>query len=102
MTYRRLGTIAIVIASVAAACGGGSDTAAPEVTLEARWQCDVQRQTFDDLVALDAELDARLADSGLTRVDYDAFKEELGTSTELRVQVAEEYEAYCLSRPGDI
>ncbi|GBE25829.1 hypothetical protein BMS3Bbin02_02119 [bacterium BMS3Bbin02] len=89
--------MAIVVAFIAAACGGGGDGVAPEVALEARWQCDVQRQTFDDLGALDAELNVRLANSGLTRVDYDAFKEELGASAELRNQVADEYETYCLS-----
>jgi hypothetical protein len=87
----------IAIASLAAACGGGGDRAALEVALEARWQCDVQRQTFADLESLDVELEARLVDAGLTRAEYETFKENLGTSADLRTRVADEYEAYCLS-----
>lgn len=83
------------LAIVAAACGSGGPT--PEVALEARWQCDVQRQTFDNLAALNAELGNRLTVAGLTRADYATFKEELGGSADLRLQVAEEYDAYCLS-----
>ncbi|NOX24021.1 MAG: hypothetical protein GXP36_13170 [Actinobacteria bacterium] len=95
MKMQRLSALTIAIATLAAACGGGSDASSPEVVLEARWQCDVQRQTFADLGALDIELDARLSDAGLTRSEYDTFKEELGRSTELRNQVADEFEAYC-------
>ncbi len=91
----RLVALVIAIATVAAACSGGAR--APEVALEARWQCDVQRQTFNDLAALNAELDNRLEEVGLTRADYDVFKEQLSSSADLRLQVSEAYEAYCLS-----
>ena len=95
MSPQRIGAITIALASLATACSGG--TADAEVALEARWQCDVQRQTFDDLGALDAELEDRLATAGLSRADYATFKEDLASSPDLRAQVAEQYEAYCLS-----
>ena len=86
--------IVVAMAIVAASCSSGS---APEVTIEAQWLCDVQRQTFDDLAAVDVELDSRLAKAGLTRADYDVFKEKLAGSAALRSRVSEEYDAYCLS-----
>jgi len=64
--------------------------------MEARWQCDVQRQTFENMGDLDAALETRLTAAGLTRTEYDAFKETLADSADLRIQVAEEYDAYCL------
>jgi hypothetical protein len=91
--FRILG-IVVAIAVIATACASAR---APEVTLEARWLCDVQRQTFDDLAAIDAELDNRLVKAGLTRADYEDFKERLSASADLREQVSEEYDAYCLS-----
>jgi hypothetical protein len=94
MRNSRIQALVIVVIFVAAACRGGDTTS--EVTLEARWQCDVQRQTFDDMGDLDAELEARLTAAGLTRTDYDAFKEKLADSADLRIQVAEGYDAYCL------
>ena len=94
MSNSRIQALVIIAIFVATACAGGDTTS--EVTLEARWQCDVQRQTFDNIGDLDAELEARLAAAGLARTDYDAFKEELADSADLRVQVSEEYDAYCL------
>ncbi len=93
--HTRIGVLGVAVMLVAVACAGTGTP--PEVALEARWQCDVQRQTFGDLAALDAELDSRLAAAGLTRADYETFKEELATSQTLRDSVSSEYEAYCLS-----
>ena len=92
---RMLG-VALVTVVVAASCSG-ADGDATLVTLEARWLCDVQRQTFDDLPAIEAELEGRLATEGLTWADYDLFKERLNSSSDLRTTVSEEYDAYCLS-----
>ena len=91
----RAAVVAVALAIVASACSSGD--AAPEVVFEARWQCDVQRQTFPSLTDLDAELDSRLTDAGMTRLEYEAFKEQLGASDSLREDVNSEYEAYCLS-----
>ena len=91
---KRIVQLAIIVAIVASACSSNS-TAAPEVMLEARWQCDVQRQTFANLTDLDAELSSRLQASGLSRQEYETFKEDLGTSVALRQEVSDEYDAYC-------
>lgn len=94
MDTKRIAAMIIAVASVVSACSSGDTTAA--VTLEARWQCDVQRQTFSDLTALNAALDERLSAADLSRGDYESFKEDLESSASLRTQVAQEYEAYCL------
>jgi len=60
--------VILAIAVVAASCSGS--TTPPGVVLEARWQCDVQRLTFDDLSALDAELEGRVAAAGMTIDEY--------------------------------
>jgi len=91
----RIAVTAVALMIVASACSNGG--AAPEVVFEARWQCDVQRQTFASLTDLDAELESRLTDAGMTRLEYEAFKEKLSASDSLREDVNFEYEAYCLS-----
>ncbi|VAW05419.1 hypothetical protein MNBD_ACTINO01-395 [hydrothermal vent metagenome] len=91
----RIAVMAVALTIVASACS--SSGGAPEVVFEAHWQCDVQRQTFASLTDLDAELESRLNEAGMTRVEYEAFKEELSASDSLREDVNFEYEAYCLS-----
>ncbi len=91
----RIAVMAVTLAIVASACS--SSGASPEVMFEARWQCDVQRQTFTSLTDLDAELEARLSEAGMTRQEYEAFKEQMSASDSLREDVDSEYEAYCLS-----
>lgn len=86
----------LVIAALIASCDEGGP--APEVLLEAHWQCDVQRHNFNNLAELNEELERRILDAGLTLEEYDAFKERLSSSAELRREVADEYDAYC--RPG--
>jgi len=98
VTNRRIHKYSIGIAAVAliaASCAGSS--APSDVIVEAQWQCDVQRQAFGDLAALQTELDVRLTAAGLTRAEYDDFKQRLASSSNLREQVSNEYEAYCLS-----
>jgi len=80
---------------LAASCAGASAPA--DVVVEAQWQCDVQRQAFDDLEAMDTELDVRLTEAGLTRSEYEDFKQRLASSSDLRDKVSDEYEAYCFS-----
>lgn len=93
--FQRLGVGIAAGALFAASCAG---TSAPvEVVLEAQWQCDVQRQAFDDLAAMNTELDVRLTEAGLSRADYEDFKQQLTDSSALRESVSAEYEAYCLS-----
>lgn len=96
MTRRAIPTAAAIlsIALTAAACSESSTP--PEVVLEAHWQCDVQRLAFDDLSAMDAELESRIDAAGMTTDEYAAFKDQLGTSADLRVAVAAEYDSYCL------
>jgi hypothetical protein len=88
------GAVILAIAVVVASCSGS--TTPPGVVLEARWQCDVQRLTFDDLSALDAELEGRVAAAGMTIDEYTAFKAQLNASADLRSAVEKEYEEYCL------
>lgn len=66
------------------------------MVLEAHWQCDVQRLTFQDLSALNAELETRITTAGMTMDEYDGFKEQLNLSADLRSAVEQEYEEYCL------
>lgn len=93
--WSHIATMSIAFAIVVSACS--SSGTSPEAVFEARWQCDVQRQTFASLSDLDAELDSRLTEAGMTMQGYETFKEMLSTSEGLRQDVATEYEAYCLS-----
>ena len=88
-----LGTM-IALLPALPACGGPSDNTA--VQFEAEWQCEVQRQAFEDLDALDQTLARRLDDAGLTRDEYAAFKGRLETSSDLRLEVTDAYDAFCL------
>ena len=96
----RMNSARISLASAAAllvlvtGCADSPDSAATQ--FEARWQCTVQRQAFDDLGALDAALERHLDEAGLSRDDYQAFKTRLETSSELREAVSDEYDAFCL------
>jgi len=56
--YRRATSVraaTVVLAAAPGWCAGAAT--APQVVLEAHWQCDVQRLSFDDLSALTAELE---------------------------------------------
>ena len=83
---------ALVLGSLITACGA---TAAPEVVLEAHWQCDVQRVAFVDISDLSAELESRVVSAGMTVEEYNDFKVRLSESEDLRSSVASEYEEYC-------
>ncbi len=95
MHRRSHAIVSMIIALSLLVTSCGEDAMSPDVELEAHWQCDVQRMTFDDLTALDAELETRIAEAGMTREDYAAFKERLGESIDLRRAVGEEYDEYC-------
>jgi len=96
MNRRTISTVAAIlaIATVTASCSRSARP--PEVVLEAHWQCDVQRLTFQDLSALNAELETRITTAGMTMDEYDGFKEQLNLSADLRSAVEQEYEEYCL------
>ena len=125
MATRRATTIvcAVVFGLVIAGCATDSDSSDTEATtleapiaaapaeasaapvsegavnlafVEGRWQCDVQRQAFTDLAAMDTALNERLAAAGFTRDDYDAFKTEINHSEDLRNEIGEVFDAYCL------
>ena len=57
--------------------------------------CDVQRYTFDEVGDIQAELEARLADNGVTTDQYRAFKDDLIDKPELREIVGIEFTGYC-------
>lgn len=96
MNRTSISTVAAIlaIATVTASCSQSARP--PEVVLEAHWQCDVQRLTFKDLSALNAELETRITTAGMTIDEYDGFKEQLNASADLRSAVEQEYEEYCL------
>ena len=84
----------IAVALVLTGCGVSYDGDLL-ASLEARWMCDVQRHTFDDVGDIQAELDARLDGNGVTSEQYRAFKDDLIDSSELRGTVAAHFAAYC-------
>lgn len=65
------------------------------VSLEARWMCDVQRSTYDELSDINDTFDERLAGNGLTADTYRNFKDALADDIELRNRVLAEYRTYC-------
>ncbi len=93
---RRIIGVWMIAGGLLAACGGGITPAQADLArVEGRWMCDVQRYTFDDLAAVETELQARVTGAGYTVADYDAFKAVLGENRELRDMVRDAYEEYC-------
>ncbi len=84
----------VVLAGVTTAC---SDSSSDLVTFEAHWQCDVQRQTWDDLTDMQAALDQRLDAEGVTQERYAEFKALLASDAGERAAVMKAYEEYCAS-----
>ena len=84
----------LAIAVLVTSCSEGARPM--DVVLEAHWQCDVQRLTFNDLSEMDTELESRIEAAGMTTDEYATFKDQLRTSADLRASVAEEYDDYCL------
>jgi len=89
------------ISTVAGICGilllpaCSQDSYQSEVALEARWQCDVQRQAFAELGDMNTEFESRLASEGITPDEYASFKAELEGSPQLRSEVLDAYDQYC-------
>jgi hypothetical protein len=94
MTRIRIVAATIVASLLLAGCGVSYD-ADLMASLEARWMCDVQRYTFEEVGDIQAELDSRLAGNGVTAEQYRAFKDDLIGSSNLRDQVANDFAAYC-------
>jgi len=96
MNRRTIPTPAVIlaIAVLVASCSEGAKPI--DVVLEAHWQCDVQRLTFNDLSEMDTELESRIEAAGMTTQEYATFKDQLSSSADLRASVAEEYDDYCL------
>ena len=102
---RLLGPFGMIVAALLiAACSAGSaadDSAvltgidSTLIAVEARWMCDVQRYAFDDLSGFDAELESRLFERGLSRSDYEAFKERLAEDPDIRGGVRAAYDEVC-------
>ncbi len=87
---------AVVFAVVLAACGGlGAADRQALARLEGRWMCDVQRFTFEDVGAIESELEARVVAAGYAVADYAEFKAILAETPDLREQVRKAYEEYC-------
>lgn len=85
---------AMVTAILLPACGVSYDAELLR-SLEARWMCDVQRYTFDEVGDIQSELDSRLAGNGVSAEQYRAFKDDLIDDPDLRAEVALEFVAYC-------
>jgi hypothetical protein len=94
MRRNRIATAVITAAVLLAGCGVSYD-ADLMASLEARWMCDVQRYTFEEVGDIQAELDSRLAGNGVTAEQYRAFKDDLIGSSDLRDQIANDFAAYC-------
>ncbi len=65
------------------------------VLFRARWVCELQRRTFTELADMDTALNEALAETNLTRDDYEAFLQELAESQALRDGVLTLYEERC-------
>lgn len=89
-----LAATALTAAVLLSGCGVAYD-AELLASIEGRWMCDVQRYTFENTTDIQAELDFRLADNGVSSEQYRAFKDDLTEQPDLREQVAAEYAAYC-------
>ena len=72
-----------------------SDSDQALADLEGRWLCDVQRQTFAKLSDMTDALQARLDGVGITRDEYDAFKDRLADEPDLRLGIRAVFDSYC-------
>lgn len=70
------------------------------VKFEARWKCDVQRYSFDDLSDIENDLSQRLIDTGIGVEEYESFKVELDSDRELRLHLRWAYEDVCKDFEG--
>lgn len=91
---RKVAAMLALLGVLLAGCAPSYDAALLS-SVEGRWQCDVQRYTFDTQADIQAELDARLAGSGITAEQYRAFKDDLTKDPDLRRQVKDVYDARC-------
>jgi len=73
-----------------------SDTYESEIALEAHWQCDVQRLAFAELEDMTVEFESRLAAEGVTSDRYADFEGALEESPDLRAEVLDAYDQYCV------
>ena len=102
---RLVGPLVVIAAAlVIAGCSSGSaadntavftEADSTLIVIEARWMCDVQRYVFDDLSGFDAELESRLVEQGLSRSDYQSFKERLAEDSDMRGGVRAAYDEVC-------
>lgn len=64
---------------------------------EAEWVCELQRRTFTTPDAIEAALEKNLAEVGLTRDQYDDFRERVNIEQDLRDAVLFAYQEICQS-----
>lgn len=65
------------------------------IAFQADWMCELQRRNFTDLAAADTALLEALADTGLSRPDYDEFLMDMADSQELRDEVLSLFQQRC-------
>jgi hypothetical protein len=85
----------LTLGLVLTGCGGVDFDAATMTQFEARWMCDVQRTSFEDVEAMTGALTERLTGNGLTPGVYASFKDALTRDEALRDQVGERFDVYC-------
>ncbi len=65
------------------------------VSLEADWVCELQRRGFASPEAMDEALGQKLAESGIDRAEYAAFRDTVNNSQDLRDAILYEYQETC-------
>lgn len=91
----RLLTAVLLTVVIATSVGCSGADVDPRVGFEAQWQCDVQRQTFDDLEDIELARSDTLARWGISNDEYQAFRTQLNESPDLRIAVEAQYDEYC-------
>lgn len=65
------------------------------VSFEAAWVCELQRRTFSDPGAIDAALEEKLIDSGITPDAYAGFRQRVNENLDLREAILFQYQETC-------
>ncbi len=87
--------LAVALLGVLTLTACSDDSYSSEIALEAEWQCDVQRHTFEQLGDIATAFESRLVTSGISAEQYAAFKAALEESPQLRTEVLGVYDQYC-------
>ena len=97
-TTRILPALALVGSGLLLGCSDGTDLSAPVETLvelEAAWQCDVTRFSFEDSTAIATRAEEHRTRYGVSDDDYAIFTEMLHDDVALRESVALRIDEQC-------